>query len=151
VPYLITNEVGVGAIDCCRGGRTRSIPRDAPITLSSGAEMRLIEAEHALIDGDIPGAVALINQLRTAAGVPTVTATTAADAWTELKRERGIVLWLEGRRMNDFRRWAEDGRPGALHPLEMPSGDPAVGSHLAQQDLCFPIPPSEQDTNPNIS
>jgi hypothetical protein len=155
VPYRITTEVGDAAIDCC--GRVPWWPQqkhatpDAPIMLSSGAEMRLIEAERLLIDGNIPGAVALINQLRTAAGVPTVTATTAEEAWTALARERGIVLWLEGRRMNDRRRWAEDGRPGTFHPLELPSGDPAVGSHLGQQDLCFPIPPSEQDTNPNIS
>ncbi|MGH7448043.1 MAG: hypothetical protein ACREK1_08060, partial [Longimicrobiales bacterium] len=72
-------------------------------------------------------------------------------AWTALARERGIVLWLEGRRMNDRRRWAEADRPITFHPLELPSTDPAVGSHLAQQDLCFPIPPSEQDTNPNVS
>jgi hypothetical protein len=154
VPYRFTNEVGDAAIDCC--GQVPWWPQqkhatpDAPITLSSGAEMRLIEAEHALIENDIPAAVALINSLRTAAGVPTVSATTAEEAWSALKRERGIVLWLEGRRMGDRRRWEEAGRPGAFHPLELPGTDATVGSHLTQQDLCFPIPPSEQDTNPNI-
>ncbi|MGH7465760.1 MAG: hypothetical protein ACREK1_11340, partial [Longimicrobiales bacterium] len=88
VPYRTTAEVGDAAIDCC--GRVPWWPQrkhatpDAPIRLSSGAEMRLIEAERALIDNDIPAAVALINQLRTAAGVPTVTAATAAEAWTAL-------------------------------------------------------------------
>ncbi|MGH7507268.1 MAG: RagB/SusD family nutrient uptake outer membrane protein [Longimicrobiales bacterium] len=155
VPYLVTEEVGDAAIECC--GRVPWWPQqlyttpDAAITLSSGAEMRLIEAERSLIDGDVAAAVVKINELRNAAGVDPVTATTVEEAWTALMRERGIVLWLEGRRMFDRRRWAEAGRPGTLHPLELPSGAIEEGSHLVQQDLCFPIAPTEQDTNPNVS
>lgn len=88
--------------------------------------------------------------LALAAGVPDATATNATEAWTALKRERAIVLWLEARRLGDLRRWAANGTPGALDALEMVSGDAPVGSHLAQQDLCVPTPPSEQDTNPNV-
>lgn len=155
VAYRFTEEVGDAAIDCC--GQVPWWPQakydspDSPITLSSGAEMRLIEAEQALVDGDVATAVDLINGLRTAAGVPLVTATTEAEAWTALMRERGIVLWLEGRRMFDRRRWAEADRPGTLDPLEVPGADASQGSHLARQDLCFPIPPTEQQTNPNVS
>ncbi len=156
VPYKLNPDTvfGDAAIDCC--GKVPWWPQqkyaspDAPITLSSGSEMRLIEAEKMLMDGNVAGAVGKINELRSAAGVPLVTATTATDAWTALKRERGIVLWLEARRLNDLRRWSEAGTPGALDPLETPSGDAKVGSHLVQQDLCFPIAKSEQDTNPNI-
>lgn len=37
---------------------------------------------------------------------------TLAEAWTALKRERGIELWLESRRLNDYRRWVALNRPG---------------------------------------
>ncbi len=154
VPFLETNEVGDAAIDCC--GRVPWWPQqkyqtsDAPITLSSGAEMRLIQAEKDLMDGNWQSAMTRINALRSAAGVPAATAANATEAWTALKRERGIVLWLEGRRLNDLRRWEANGTPGELDELEKPSGNIQVGSHLVQQDKCFPIPPSEQDTNPNV-
>lgn len=154
VPFMETNEVGDAAIDCC--GRVPWWPQQkhatsaSDIDLSTGDEMRLIEAESMLRDQKVDQAMAKINAVRTAAGVGTLTAADANEAWTHLKRERAIVLWLEGRRLGDLRRWAAQGAPGDLDPLEMPSGDTQVGSHLAQQDLCFPIPPSEQDTNPNV-
>ncbi|MBW3554814.1 MAG: hypothetical protein KY466_14980, partial [Gemmatimonadetes bacterium] len=59
-------------------------------------------------------------------------------------------LWLEGRRLGDMRRWDAESQPGTYHPLERASGDIDQGSHVVRQDLCFPIPPSEQETNPNV-
>lgn len=153
VAYRTTTQVGDAAIDCC--GSVPWYPQDkykapdAPITLSSGAEMRLIEAESQLRQGNIAPAINAINALRQAAGVPEVTAGSIEEAWAFLKRERGIVLWLEGRRMGDLRRWDAANTPGDRHPLEVPSGDAQVGSHLVQQDLCFPVSRSERDTNPN--
>jgi hypothetical protein len=123
---------------------------DSAIPLSKGSEMRLIEAEAMLNDGDWQGAMDKINALRTAAGVPDATAASATEAWTALKRERAIVLWLEARRLFDLRRWAANGTPGDLDPLEVPGASDQVGSHLSRQDKCFPIPPTEQDTNPNV-
>jgi hypothetical protein len=155
VPITITNLQGDAAIECC--GRVPFWPQAkhpnsaSPIRLASGREMRLIEAEAKLRAGDWPGAISgptgSVNQVRIAAGTSTVTATDETDAWRLFKRERGIELWLEGRRMGDRRRWAADNTPGALHPLEVPG---ATTSHLTRQDLCFPIPPSERETNPNL-
>lgn len=150
VAWKETNEQGDAAIDCC--GKVPWYPQmkyptpDADIRLSSGREMRLVEAEKMLNDGNWAGAMVVINQIRTAAGVPAATATSADEAWAMLKRERGIELWLEGRRLGDLRRWKANGTPGALDHLEQVNED----SHLSRQDLCFPIPPSEQDTNPNV-
>lgn len=110
------------------------------ISLASGWEMRLIEAEVKLIGGDIPGAMTLINSRRTNVGVPTVNATTAEEAWVALKRERGIELWMEGRRLGDFRRWAALNRPGTLGPLES----------MAGRDLCYATSLSEIETNTNF-
>ena len=158
VPINVTSTLnGDAAIECC--GVVPFLPQlkhpasASPIRLASGREMLLIRAEDRLRQAtpDVTGAMALINQARTHAGTATVSATTATEAWTLLKRERGIELWLEGRRLGDFRRWAETSTPGALHPLESVSASPTTGSHLSRQDLCFPVARSERETNPNIA
>lgn len=150
VPITITNLQGDAAIECC--GRVPFWPQAkhnssaAPIRLASGREMRLVEAEALLRTGDFLGAIGKINEARTQAGAPTINAASITEAWTLLKRERGIELWLEVRRLGDLRRWKAANTPGDLQPLEMVG----AASHLAQQDLCFPISRSERDTNPNI-
>ncbi len=155
VKWRTTTQTGDAAIDCC--GRVPWWPQEkhatpaAAINLSSGAEMRLIEAENLLRGGNWQQAMVLINGLRTAAGVAPWTTTSLEQAWTQLKRERGIVLWLEGRRMADMRRWKAANTPGAHDPLELPSGSAQTGSHLVKQDLCFPVSKSERDTNSKIS
>ena len=120
--------------------------RAAGINLASGREMRLIEAEAALHASDIATAIARINTVRTLANVsPVAVPSVIADAWTLLKRERGIELWLEGRRIGDFRRWLAAGTPGDLDPLEVVGAT----SYLDSQGTCFPLSQSEIDTNPN--
>ena len=148
---------GDAAIDCCGVVPFRPQLKHAtsasPIRLASGREMLLIRAEDRLRQStpDVVGALAFINQVRTNAGTAPVTATTATEAWTLLKRERGIELWLEARRLGDFRRWAAGSTPGALDPLESVSPSPTTGSHLSRQDLCFPVSRSERETNPNFT
>ena len=126
--------------------------QDAAINLSSGWEMRLIEAEAKLGANDVPGAMTLINKHRVALGLTAWSATTPAEAWTALRRERGIELWLEGRRLNDLRRWKAANQPGTMSPLEqVGTGANGAPSYLTQQDLCFPIAKSEKDNNPNLA
>jgi starch-binding outer membrane protein, SusD/RagB family len=150
VPITITTLQGDAAIECC--GRVAFYPEAkhnnsaSPIRLSSGREMRLIEAEAKLRASDVTGAMTLINQVRTHATAQTITATDLTDGWRLLKRERGIEMWLEARRLGDLRRWKDGNTPGALDPLELPG----AGSHLQRQDLCFPVSRSERETNPNI-
>jgi hypothetical protein len=101
------------------------------IPLAQGDEMRLIEAEVALrADNDVAAAMQLINDVRTAAGVATKTATTMAEAMAILREERDIIHWMEGRKLWDLRRF----------------NDP----FLDNRDSC--IPPSENEalTNPNL-
>jgi hypothetical protein len=124
---------------------------DAPdddINLSSGREMRLIEIEAQLRSGAWPQALDGLNARRAELGLAPWTAANETEAWTVFKRERGIELWLEGRRMSDLRRWQETSTPGDLHPLEQP-GNPA--SYLrADRSLCYAIPKTERESNPNI-
>lgn len=117
--------------------QTKYPVRESSINLSSGWEMRLIEAEALLVGNDIAGALAKMNIRRTALSLPQLTASNTTEAWEALKRERGIELWLEGRRMGDQRRWAALNRPG-------------VSDDMTGRALCFPIPLSELETNPNL-
>jgi hypothetical protein len=109
--------------------QTKYTKQDSPVNLVSGWEMRLIEAEAKLVSNDIPGAMAIINVRRSALNIPLVTATTADEAWTALKRERGIELWLEARRLGDMKRWKALNRPGSYD----------VREDVASRDLCFPV------------
>lgn len=110
--------------------------RESSINLASGWEMRLIEAEALLVSGDVAAAMTKLNARRLALNLSPWTAANATEAWTHLKRERGITLWLEGRRLGDQRRWAALNRPG-------------VSDDMTGRTLCFPIPLSELETNPN--
>lgn len=112
--------------------------RTDPVRLSSGREMRLIEAEKLLRDGDWPGAVSILNGLRGGVGLPAESPGSAEAAWTMLRRERAVELWLEGRQLGDVFRWEQEGAPGT-HVQD-----------LTGRDRCFPIGITEVNTNPNI-
>jgi hypothetical protein len=134
-----------------------------PHRLASYREMQLIKAEAAVVNNDVAGAMALINSIRTTvrsdrggAALAPVTATNITEAWTLLKRERNIELWLEARRLGDLRRWAESTTPGKVdwpdfENIKRPDG--RDGGSLFRQNQpskCFPISDDAVDTNPNI-
>src|SRR5439155_9068380 len=93
VPITITALKGDAAIECC--GVVAFYPEAkytasaSPIRLTSGREMRLIEAEAKLRANDLTGAVTSMNLVRNNAGTATITATTTTEGWRLLKRERG--------------------------------------------------------------
>src|SRR6266550_3122525 len=125
---------------------TKYTGRSSPLNLSSGREMRLVEAEIALRAGDWPTAMSTINGVRTAVisdttgGQPLAPwpATNITEAWTALKRERGIELWLEARRLGDERRWVESTTPGDMEDMS------------DRVRLCFPIGLDERRANPSV-
>jgi hypothetical protein len=104
---------GYGNVPCTQ--QRKYLTEDDDMRLASGAEMRLLEAEALLAKSDAnwQQALQLINTLRTSynstqgarAPLEPYTATNAVETWRVLKRERGIELWLEGRRYADLRRW----------------------------------------------
>lgn len=137
---VLVGDAAVGTLGRVRWYfQTKYADRTAGINLVSGWEMRLIEAEAKLVGGDVTGAMALINARRTALSLQPRVAADAAAAWTALKAERGIELWLEARRLGDMKRWAALNRPGSYDALEL----------LPGRDLCFNTPLSEKQTNPN--
>jgi hypothetical protein len=123
------------------------------INMTSGEEMRLIEAEGLLRASDMAGAMTIINAVRerALAGLGNLAPATLEEAWAFLKRERGIEMWLEGRRLNDVRRWQLDGTPGDLQPLETGLPNSVVTADLSNRTLCLPIPDREVERNPNLT
>lgn len=124
--------------------------RDSPIMLSSGREMRLLEAEKLLMDGNYTAAMAILNARR--AGLspaqPALSPTSLTEAWGMYKAEKGIEMWLEGRRLGDLWRWKKNNTPGALHELE--TAGAAKSYLLAEQTLAYPIYKAERQANKNI-
>lgn len=102
------------------------IKKSSPITLSSGREMILIRAESQLRTGSWHKALELINSIRSDVGVKPWNASSRIETWTSLKRERGIQMWLEGRRLADLRRWIQNGIPGKME-------------NMSGRYLCFPV------------
>jgi hypothetical protein len=145
------------------GGRVPFMPQlkytttSAGVNLSSGWEMRLIEAEAALVNGDLPTATTKMNVRRTALGLPNLTPANLTEGWTDLKAERGYELWLEARRMGDLRRWLAASTPGTtfdgvwqdINHDGAPEQTESMTSPVTR-DLCFPVSQIEQQTNPNL-
>ena len=132
--------------------------RTSVINLSSGWEMRLVEAERQLVAGSAANAVNFMNLRRTNLGLPTYDNTVSVDsAWTLLKTERALELHLEARRLGDLRRWITNAVPGAYPDglYRVNTTDPLSPTPLENmtapvaRSLCFPIGQSELDTNPN--
>ncbi len=137
---VLVGDAAVGSLGRVRWYFQTKYPTLAsPINLASGWEMRLIEAEAKLIANDLSGALSSMNLRRTSLGLAPATAATIAEAWTVLKRERGLELWLEGRRLGDMRRWTALNRPGSFDAKEDMTG----------RDMCFATPLSEKETNKN--
>ena len=99
--------------------------------LAKGWEMRLIEGEAMLSGGQWQQAMDKINYVRSTFGMPDAAASNESKAWTALKQERLILLWLEARRLADLSRW----------------NDP----FLSGRDHCFPFSQGEINSNPNLA
>jgi hypothetical protein len=134
---------GYGRVPCTQ--QKKYLTQDDDIRLASGAEMRLLEAEALLAksDGNWQQAMTLINDLRTSyksdignrEPLAPWPATSAAEAWTMLKRERGIELWLEGRRFADLRRWQPLFGEGFTTQAWPKGGDGGVQGHPELPDF----------------
>jgi starch-binding outer membrane protein, SusD/RagB family len=145
VPWDTLRTTG-GAIQTGQDGRTpffqqrKLVGLGADIPMVKGTEMLLLRAEAALRNNDVAGAMTLINQERaffSATLLPPLTATTAAQAWPILQKERGAVLWLETRRFWDLRRWNAEPAP-------------IKNTFLDNRDKCIPISENERQSNPNV-
>ncbi|MGV8096233.1 MAG: RagB/SusD family nutrient uptake outer membrane protein [Mangrovibacterium sp.] len=114
------------------------------------ADVKLLLAEAKLFSNDIPGAFALINEVRTRPAVgaaPYATQFASADeAFNALMKERYVELSCEQQHWFDLRRWDKLGKINIVTQIAAESGKtmPAGAKTL-------PVPQGEKDTNPFIN
>jgi hypothetical protein len=148
VPWDTVRTTG-GGIQTGQDGRTpffqqrKLVGLGADVPLVKGTEMLMLRAEAALRSSDVATAMNLINQQRAfyrnaQNPLPNLTASTVAEAWPILQKERGAVTWLETRRLWDLRRWNAE-------PV------PIKNTFLDERDKCIPISENERLSNPNVS
>ncbi|MCG8557059.1 MAG: RagB/SusD family nutrient uptake outer membrane protein [Proteobacteria bacterium] len=150
---------------------------NSPVPLTKGAEMRLIEAENLINSGDPAGAMAIIDKIRSEAGItdptklswgplPPDPVQALAQAAEFLKFERGIVLWLEARRGGDFYRWNLWGPPGAPgmpydtkdDTILKTMNENAIAFDMSEHGdikiegraICYQLSENMRETNPNL-
>jgi len=130
------------------------------IAIVKGTEMRLIEAEAELLNGNIEGMIDKINDVRGFHGLVDIEyeeVNNEEEAWELLIKESGIELWLEGRRLPNLRRWSEN-QPGYVTTEVVrtagPGGaetDPRVNVvESATPFLSLMVSRNEKDSNPNL-
>jgi hypothetical protein len=179
VPYTVCGvEVGGSnepTGDCTSGsgahqgadGLTAHIRQDkypeegSDIPFVHGTEMRLIEAENALVNNDLPAFIGFINEVRDFHGLTNYPTPSAAgsleypndlmtksitdptvDGWSILDKERYLTTWMEARRMYDLDRWDHPFLAGGV-VIGAPAENPRAS--------CMPIPEIECQLNPNLS
>lgn len=127
------------------------LDEDDEIIILSGKEARLIEAEAALVAGNLGEFTTQINRVRALYGLDPIAQPASAgslefpnawdDAWSILDGERHLTLWLEGRRLWDLDRWD--------HPFL--DGGQIVWEPEVRRDSCMPVPDGECSVNPNFT
>ena len=100
-----------------------------PVPMMRAVELQLLQAEVHIGNGDYSSAEAVMNSIRSAAGVAEYTGTDATNAVDRVLHEKRYSLFLEGHRLTDMRHY---GKTGEL-PLDR-DGDTVV---------TFPIPETE--------
>jgi len=100
-----------------------------PVPIMRSEELKLLQAEVYVGNGNYSGAEGILNTIRTAAGVADYTGTNASNAVDRVLHEKRYSLFLEGHRLADMRHY---GKTASL-PLDR-DGDAVV---------TFPIPEGE--------
>jgi hypothetical protein len=122
--------------------------REDPVTIMSGVEARLIEAEAQLAAGDADSALAILNTARaTVTGLaPLTDAGTTAAREDQLFRERAFWLFGTGHRTGDLRRLIR--QYGRTEDAVFPTGAWHKGGEYGD-DVNVPVPQAELN-NPNV-
>ena len=131
----------------------------------TGVDMVLIQAEAALVGGNLPLWETHINTLRAYYGLdplavsdPQIYPLSAGslewpnaedDAWSIMDRERYLTLWLHSRRQMDLRRWEHPFLTDQPYNALIPAHE---GLYSGPRYMwCQPLPSQECNTNPQIT
>ncbi len=118
------------------------------------ADIILLKAEALAHNGDLTGAMALVNQIRTRVTLPNVApATSENDAINKILNERFLELAHEGHRWFDLKR--EGKSIEVLSQQTYTSNGNEVplpyAATIDTKDLVWPIPQGVLDNNPNLT
>ncbi|TRX29607.1 RagB/SusD family nutrient uptake outer membrane protein [Flavobacterium franklandianum] len=124
------------------------------------ADILLLKAEALAHTGDLTGAMALVNQVRTRVSMPNIApATSQDDAINKILNERFVELAFEGQRWFDLKR--EGKSIEVLSKQTYPKYNPVTqvfdivlmpyATNITANDLLWPIPQAVLDNNPNLS
>ena len=115
---------------------------DAPITIASGIEARLIQAESQLVNND-PTWIVTLNNARATIGLgPLTPAPTVAGQQDQLFRERAFWMYLTAHRLGDMRRLVRQYGRGA--ETVYPTGSYFKGGAYGTDVV---LPPFQDETN----
>lgn len=122
--------------------------RESPVTIVSGIEARMIEAEAQLRAGDAAGSLATLNAARaTVDGLaPLTDAGSDAARVDQLFRERAFWMFSTGHRVGDLRRLVR--QYGRSSESVFPTGAWHKGGNYGP-DMNLPVPQAEEN-NPNV-
>ena len=142
------NTVTVGNNTYYYSYKYKSATLGAPVTEFSTvlrlAEQYLIRAEARVQLGNISGAAADLNMIRSRAGLPNTTAATRDDLLTAILQERQVELFTEW-----GHRWLDMKRTNTIDNT-MTAVTPQKGGIWRPQWQWYPIPLSELKYDPNL-
>lgn len=108
------------------------------------ADILLLKAEALNEQGDVSGAAALVNQVRSRVDLPNTTASSEDAMRLAIEKERRLELAFEGHRWFDLKR---SGRAIQVMNSAIGSDGSPYGYNLVETGLVWPIPQSELDKN----
>jgi hypothetical protein len=146
VAVTVTTQTGTDGLTPLRFQRKyANLGASAPVARRAEARLIVAEANALGVGGTVQDAVNIINELHTAAGIPSYdpNAAGALPVLQQVREERRRELFLESQRLGDIRRYGLPLIPaiGATFPRGGQYGD----------QRCFPLPAVERNNNPNIS
>jgi hypothetical protein len=112
------------------------------------ADILLLKAEALNEQGDVAGASALVNQIRSRVSLPNTPANSQDAMRLAIEKERRLELAFEGHRWYDLKR---TGRAiEVMNNVKGPDGVTPIGYNLTPNRLVWPIPQAELDKNSNL-
>jgi hypothetical protein len=113
------------------------------------ADIILLKAEALVNLGQPAEAVPLINQIRTRAKLPAITATEQADVNAAVLKERRLELAFEGERWYDLLRQGTQYTINIMNQQQYNGHD--LNYNLTQNELLFPLPQREVTLNNSLT
>ena len=133
-PYMYSGWVGTSAV------LQNLIATDTDVKFATGLEARYIIAE---VNGPVASTLAFVNERRAVGGKPAVSLT-ANELMAELRTQRALDFYLTGQRLGDLRRYK-----AKLGTDLFPTGKFPVTNDQYGTAVCFMVPQTERNANPN--